>query len=156
MLPATPNPPATVNAPVDVLELAWLKATVTLPAAAVPKLSEPVVMPVPKLTVPVVTPVNALTVPVVTSLLNVVVPLLVPAIFNVLPVTAPPMVTVFASDSSVSDYKINCGNIVRDLAKLIQGGGGGQPFFASAGGKDSSCIGQVLETAKTMAATFSK
>ena len=67
-----------------------------------------------------------------------------------------PMVTVFASDSSVSDYKINCGNIVRDLAKLIQGGGGGQPFFASAGGKDSSCIGQVLETAKTMAATFSK
>ena len=44
-----------------------------------------------------------------------------------------PMITVFATDDLMES--INCSQIVRDLAKHIQGGGGGQPFFATAGGK---------------------
>jgi alanyl-tRNA synthetase len=59
-----------------------------------------------------------------------------------------PMVTVFASDDVVKDKNIHCGNIVRDLAKLIQGGGGGQPFFATAGGKDVNGLDQVIEAGK--------
>ena len=46
-----------------------------------------------------------------------------------------PLLTVMLSDDMVKDHGLNAGQMVREAAKLIQGGGGGQPHFASAGGK---------------------
>ena len=55
------------------------------------------------------------------------------------------------SDDLVKDHGLNAGQLVREAAKLMQGGGGGQPHFASAGGKNpdglSAAIDKVLELA---------
>ena len=59
-----------------------------------------------------------------------------------------PQITVMLSDNLVSDKKLNASNIVRELAKEIQGGGGGQPFYATAGGKDLKGLDRVVEKAK--------
>lgn len=59
-----------------------------------------------------------------------------------------PQIAVMISDNLVEQYKLNAGNIVRDLAKLIQGGGGGQPFFATAGGKDIRGLDNVINKAR--------
>jgi alanyl-tRNA synthetase len=61
-----------------------------------------------------------------------------------------PMITAFASDNLVKEKGINCGNIVRELAKHIQGGGGGQAFFATAGGKNSDGLKAAMEAAKSL------
>jgi alanyl-tRNA synthetase len=61
-----------------------------------------------------------------------------------------PQITVMISDNLVADKKWNAGNIVRELAKEIQGGGGGQPFYATAGGKDLRGLEKVVEKAKMM------
>ncbi len=45
----------------------------------------------------------------------------------------------------------NAGAIVKNVSKLIQGGGGGQPHIASAGGKDSSKLDELMDLAKSMA-----
>lgn len=60
-----------------------------------------------------------------------------------------PSVTVMISENLVKDKGLNAGNIVRELAKEIQGGGGGQPFYATAGGKDAAGLTNVLERAKS-------
>ena len=62
-----------------------------------------------------------------------------------------PMLNVMLSDDMVKDHGLNAGQLVREAAKLIKGGGGGQPHFASAGGKDkdglSAAVDQVIALA---------
>ncbi|PJJ84372.1 alanine--tRNA ligase [Mucilaginibacter auburnensis] len=61
-----------------------------------------------------------------------------------------PGITVMIAENLVKEKGLDAGKIVRDLAKEIQGGGGGQPFFATAGGKDTSGLDRVLEKAKAI------
>ncbi len=55
-----------------------------------------------------------------------------------------PLLTVMLSDDVVASGK-NASQIVREAAKVIQGGGGGQPHFAQAGGKDASKLKEALD-----------
>ena len=61
-----------------------------------------------------------------------------------------PMLTVMLSDNLVAGG-LKAGNLVKEAAKLIQGGGGGQPHFATAGGKNvdglNAAVEKVLELA---------
>ncbi len=61
-----------------------------------------------------------------------------------------PQVAVMIADALVSDKDLHAGNLVKMLAKEIKGGGGGQPFFATAGGKDASGLDRVVSAAKTL------
>ena len=63
-----------------------------------------------------------------------------------------PNLTVVVSENLVKDKGLNAGQIIRDLAKEIQGGGGGQPFYATAGGKNVAGIPVALEKAKSFIA----
>ena len=60
-----------------------------------------------------------------------------------------PSLNVMISDNLVNDRQLNAGKLVREAAKLIQGGGGGQPHFATAGGKNkeglSAAVDKVVE-----------
>jgi alanyl-tRNA synthetase len=56
-----------------------------------------------------------------------------------------PSITVAISDDLVKSRNLNAGTIVRDLAKAIQGGGGGQPNYATAGGTDASGLSKAIE-----------
>jgi alanyl-tRNA synthetase len=62
-----------------------------------------------------------------------------------------PLLSVMLSEDMVKDYNLHAGNIVREAAKLIQGGGGGQPHYASAGGKNldgiQAAVDKVVELA---------
>ena len=62
-----------------------------------------------------------------------------------------PMLSVMLSDDMVKDHSLNAGQMVREAAKLIQGGGGGQPHFATAGGKNvdglNAAVDKVVELA---------
>ena len=56
-----------------------------------------------------------------------------------------PMLTVMLSDDMVKDHQLNAGQMVREAAKLIKGGGGGQPHFATAGGKDPDGLSAAVD-----------
>lgn len=62
-----------------------------------------------------------------------------------------PLITVMISKDLVENRKLNAGNLVREAAKLIKGGGGGAPHFATAGGKDTNgleaAVDKVIELA---------
>jgi len=62
-----------------------------------------------------------------------------------------PQLSIMMSDDMVSERGLNAGQMVREAAKLIQGGSGGQPHFATAGGKNvdglSVAIDKIVELA---------
>ena len=68
-----------------------------------------------------------------------------------------PLLTVMLSDDMVSEQQLNAGQMVREAAKLISGGGGGQPHFATAGGKNidglSAAVDKVISIATSDAST---
>ncbi|WP_452601365.1 alanine--tRNA ligase [Pontimicrobium sp. MEBiC06410] len=59
------------------------------------------------------------------------------------------MLTCYISKELVADKGLNAGQVVRELGKLIHGGGGGQPFYATAGGKNPAGIDEALSKAKS-------
>ncbi|BDD03655.1 alanine--tRNA ligase [Aureibacter tunicatorum] len=61
-----------------------------------------------------------------------------------------PQISVVVSESLISEKGLNAGQIVRELAKEIKGGGGGQPSVATAGGKDINGLDKVVEKAATL------
>ncbi len=61
-----------------------------------------------------------------------------------------PSLSVIISDSLVKEKNLNAGNIIRELAKEIQGGGGGQAFYATAGGTKTEGLKSALEKAKAI------
>ena len=61
-----------------------------------------------------------------------------------------PTITILISDELVAEKDWNAGKLVRDLGKHIQGGGGGQAFFATAGGKNPNGIEAALNAAREL------
>ena len=76
----------------------------------------------------------------------------VPNLFCVLAadVNGKPSISVIINDTLVKEKNLNAGNIVRELAKEINGGGGGQPFYAQAGGSKPEGLVTVVEKAKKL------
>ena len=58
------------------------------------------------------------------------------------------LLSCYISKNLVTEKDLNAGKIIRDLGKHIQGGGGGQPFFATAGGKNPDGISAALQASK--------
>lgn len=60
------------------------------------------------------------------------------------------LLVVMISDNLVKEQNLNASLIIREIAKEIRGGGGGQPFFATAGGKNPDGIGAAIDKARKM------
>ena len=58
-----------------------------------------------------------------------------------------PSISIMVSDSLVKEKGYNAGALIREWSKEVKGGGGGQPFFAQAGGADVSGLKKVKELA---------
>ena len=62
-----------------------------------------------------------------------------------------PMLSVMFSEDMVKNHDLNAGKMIREAAKLIKGGGGGQPHYAQAGGKDiegiHAAVDKIIELA---------
>lgn len=58
-----------------------------------------------------------------------------------------PNLTIAISDNLATERKLHAGNIIREAAKEMQGGGGGQPFFATAGGANLNGLDAAMEKA---------
>ena len=63
-----------------------------------------------------------------------------------------PLLCCYISKARVAKEKLNAGAVVRELGQYIKGGGGGQPFFATAGGSDPQGIKTALEHAQKLLA----
>jgi alanyl-tRNA synthetase len=57
--------------------------------------------------------------------------------------------SVIAADNIVSEKEFHAGNTIREVSKLIQGGGGGQPNFATAGGKNADGLKEAMTIVKS-------
>jgi len=58
------------------------------------------------------------------------------------------LLSCYISKELVAEKGLNAGQVVRELGKFIQGGGGGQPFFATAGGKNPEGINDALQKSR--------
>jgi alanyl-tRNA synthetase len=65
-------------------------------------------------------------------------------------VDSKPQVAVMIGEKLLASNKFHAGNMVKELAKEIDGGGGGQPFFATAGGKNLNGLNAVIEKARIL------
>ncbi len=63
-----------------------------------------------------------------------------------------PMLSVMLSEDMVKAHGLNAGQMVREAAKLIQGGGGGQPHYAQAGGKNADGLSAAVDKLVQLAA----
>jgi len=57
------------------------------------------------------------------------------------------MLTIMVDEKLIESHKLNASSIVREAAKEIQGGGGGQPFYATAGGKNPAGLDAAIKKA---------
>ncbi len=62
-----------------------------------------------------------------------------------------PMLSVMMSEDLVKEHHLNAGQMVREAAKLIQGGGGGQPHYATAGGKNTDGLSAAVDKVVALA-----
>ena len=58
------------------------------------------------------------------------------------------MLSCYISKNLVEERGLNAGKVVKELGRYIQGGGGGQPFFATAGGKNPAGLAEALQKAE--------
>lgn len=61
-----------------------------------------------------------------------------------------PHLAIMFSNNLVDEFGLNAGQIIREAAQEIKGGGGGQPFFATAGGSDPEGIEKAIKKAEKL------